>query len=177
VHSGSYYENVVVNKQLTLTSDGDPVVDAGGTGNAITLSWSADGCTLEGFVATNSTRGYPIFDVGIKVNSDGNTIEGNTVNGNAHGISLFSSSGNTISDNTASGNYFDGIRLEYSSGNTISDNIANGNNNGITIYSSSDNNIIIGNTARDNRDSGIKLGYYKGDNNTIEGNTVICNKL
>lgn len=56
VHSGTYYENVSVNKLLTLrgvdTGSGKPMVDAGGSGSAITLS--ADGITLEGFKATNS---------------------------------------------------------------------------------------------------------------------------
>lgn len=56
VHSGAYNENVNVTKQLILkgidTGSGKPVVDAGGSGSAITLS--ADGITLEGFTATNA---------------------------------------------------------------------------------------------------------------------------
>jgi nitrous oxidase accessory protein NosD len=61
VHSGTYYENVDVYKRLILrgmdTGGGMPVVDAGRNGNAITLS--ASGSTLDGFVVTNATRGYP----------------------------------------------------------------------------------------------------------------------
>jgi parallel beta-helix repeat protein len=52
VHSGVYYENVVVDKSVTLKGIGHPVVDANGSGSAITLS--ADGITLVGFTATNS---------------------------------------------------------------------------------------------------------------------------
>ena len=55
VHNGTYYENVTVNKQLTLRGVGNPVVDAGGRGNAIALS--AGNSTLEGVTATNSTQG------------------------------------------------------------------------------------------------------------------------
>ena len=71
VNSGTYYENVNVSKQLILrgvdTGSGTPVVDAGGIGNAITLS--ADGVTLDGFEAMNS--GYTrLIDAGIKVFSD-----------------------------------------------------------------------------------------------------------
>ena len=41
VDSGTYYENVNVSKQMILRGIGMPVVDAGGSGSAITLA--ADG--------------------------------------------------------------------------------------------------------------------------------------
>lgn len=47
VKSGTYFEKVKVNKKLTLRGIGNPVVDAGGSGSAITLV--EDGITLEGF--------------------------------------------------------------------------------------------------------------------------------
>src|SRR5660398_39633 len=49
VYSGTYYENVNVNRQLILRGIGMPVVNASGSGSAITLS--ADGITLMGFTA------------------------------------------------------------------------------------------------------------------------------
>ena len=128
VQSGTYYENVNVNKQLTLqgvdSGSGLPVVDAGGSGSAITLS--ANGCTLKDFVAMNSSTGQS----GIRVTSSSNTISGNTATGNPNsGIRLdFSSNGNTISSNTANINGV-GILLSSSSGNTISGNTATGNSN------------------------------------------------
>jgi len=120
VDSGTYYENVNVNKQLIVrgvdTGGGKPVVDAGGSGNAITLS--ADGITLEGFTATNSGSSYP--DAGIKVNSNNNTIMDNTVcNNNYGGIWLFESSNNTIIDNNVSNNDVGGIWLFESSNGTV----------------------------------------------------------
>ncbi|PXF53854.1 MAG: hypothetical protein C4B56_00170 [Candidatus Methanophagaceae archaeon] len=93
VDAGTYYENVVVNKSLTLKGIGMPVVDAGGSGSAITLS--ADGITLEGFTATNSGSSYP--DAGIKINSNNNAIMDNTVcNNNYGGIWLSESSNNNL---------------------------------------------------------------------------------
>ena len=53
VNSGIYKENVNVNKQLTLQGVSASVVDAGGSGDAITLS--ANGCTLQDLVAMNSS--------------------------------------------------------------------------------------------------------------------------
>ncbi|MCK4733646.1 MAG: hypothetical protein KAT65_14425, partial [Methanophagales archaeon] len=97
VEAGTYPENVNVYKQLILrgvdTGTGKPVVDADGSGNAITLS--ADGIMLEGFRATNSGSG--IWDAGVKVTSNNNTITGNNVsNNNRNGIYLQSSSNNKI---------------------------------------------------------------------------------
>ena len=111
VPGGTYYENVVVNKPgLKLKGDtacgGKPVVDAGGSGSTITLS--ADGCTVEGFVAKNSGASP---NAGIKVTSDGNTISGNIATDSNYGIQLYSSSDNTLSDNNATDNDGYGIYL------------------------------------------------------------------
>ncbi len=99
----TYYENVNVNKRLILSGidngAGQPVVDAGGSGSAITLY--ADRIMLEGFKVVNSGYLYP--DAGIRIISNNNTIAGNSINSsNGYGIYLYSSSNNVIYDN-----YFD----------------------------------------------------------------------
>ncbi len=106
VQSGTYYENVDVNKQLTLrgvdTGGGKPVVIAGGTGSAITLSagWS----TLEGFAAKNSGNNWQ--DAGIRINSNNNIVKNNLASDNYHGIELFNGNNNTLSGNTMIGNMY-----------------------------------------------------------------------
>jgi len=194
VDAGTYYEHVIVNKQLTLRGIGMPVVDAGGDGSAITLF--ADGITLEGFTATNSGSSWG--NAGIKVISNCNIITGNNAGSNGYGILLSSSSNNTITENNASNNGFNGIWLSSSSNNTITGNIANNNGhdgiflvssrsnntitgnsannngwNGIYLFDSSDNNIITGNTANNNSGTGILLGH--SNNNTITGNNATNN--
>jgi len=171
VQSGTYYENVNVNKALTLrgvdSGSGLPVVDAGRSGDAIILR--ANNCTLQDFVAMNSSG-----QSGIRVLSSYNTISGNTAVGNYYGIAIRSSSiGNTISGNTATDNSYYGILLDSSSGNTISDNIATGNSNGIYLYFSSIGNTISGNTATGNTNSGICISSSSG--NTISDNTAAGN--
>ena len=191
VKSGTYYENVNVNKQLTLrglnTGGGKPIVDANRSGGAITLS--ADGITLEGFAVTNSGSSYP--DAGIKVNSNNNaimdnmvcnnnyggmwlsessdnTIIGNNVSNNdVGGIWLFESRNNTLTNNTVNNNKCDGISLDYSSNNTLNRNTANHNYNGIWLSESS-NNTITGNTVSNNNRSGITL--EASNNNLIYNN-------
>ena len=93
VYSGIYNENVVVDKSVTLRGVGQPVVDAGGEGDAIRLT--AYGITLVGFNATNS--GSSCSYAGIKVTSNDNIITGNNViNNNEEDIRLWSSSNNKI---------------------------------------------------------------------------------
>ena len=204
VHSGTYYENVNVTKQLLTLRGVDsggsiPVVDAGGIRSAIILS--ADGISLEGFNATNSGRSWQTVDAGIGITSDGNTLVGNTASDNYCGIHLLSSSNNTITDNTAnsndglgggigihlssssnntitgnnaSSNYQYGIYLSCSSNNILTSNTANGNIHGIHLLSSS-NNTIAGNTASNNK-NGIHLDYscYY---DTSDNNTIMDNNV
>jgi parallel beta-helix repeat protein len=120
VHSGVYYENVVVDKSVTLKGIGHPVVDACGEGDAIRLT--ADGITLVGFTATNSGSSWG--GAGIMVISSDNIITGNNASNNNHdGIGLYSSNNNTITGNNVSNNNEEGIRLSSSSNNnTITGN-------------------------------------------------------
>jgi parallel beta-helix repeat protein len=143
VYSGVYYENVVVDKSVTVRGIGHPVVDANGNNTAITLT--ADGITLVGFNATNA--GSSGWDVGIKVTSNNNTITGNNVrNNNWGGIGLYDSSNN----NTITGN-----------------NICNNGGRGIHLYDSSNNNTVTGNVFVNDG-----LSVYFSYQNTVEDNTV-----
>ncbi|MCX9081282.1 MAG: right-handed parallel beta-helix repeat-containing protein [Candidatus Methanoperedens sp.] len=202
VQSGTYFENVKVNKKLTLRGIGMPVVDARGSGSAISLS--ANGITLEGFTATGGGS-YP--NAGIKVTSSNNTLIGNDVRSNhgngiflsysnnnklrgnnasnnrkdyedtiEAGIYLYSSSKNTLNGNTVSKNAGDeggyGIYLESSSKNTLNGNNASNNYEGISLESSS-NNTLTSNNANSNHGNGIFLSY--SSNNTLNGNTASNN--
>jgi parallel beta-helix repeat protein len=92
VYKGTYPERVNVTKQLILrgidSGSGKPVVDAGGSGSAITLS--ADDITLEGFTSTNADYGINLRD------SCNCTITGNNVCNNNYGINLSDSRNNKI---------------------------------------------------------------------------------
>ena len=160
VYSGTYFENVNVNKQLILrgvdTGDGNPMVN--GNGDAITLN--ADGITLDGFTAINASSPY----AGINVISNNNMISGNTASDNYRGIELSSSNNNTLSSNTVSNNSNTGITLWYSSNNTLSGNTASNNYLGIFLYSAS-NNTLSSNTVSNNLHAGICLS--SSSNNTL----------
>ncbi len=172
VDAGTYNENVDVNKRLTLRGIGVPVVDAGGSGSAITLS--SDGITLKEFTATNSGS-RP--EAGIKIISNNNIVTGNNaINNNGNGISLKYSSNNIITDNNASNNYDYGIRFWTSSNNnTIAGNTFSNNYwYGISHWYST-SNTISGNNVSNNKYSGFCL--WSSSNNVITGNTFVNNGL
>jgi nitrous oxidase accessory protein len=187
VYSGTYYENVNVNKQLILkgidTGGGKPVVDASGNGPAIILR--AGDSTLDGFKAVNSSNAIfppiPERNIGIFVfySSNNNTIINNTASGNEHGIYLSDSSyNNTLSNNNASNNEGNGIYLwdffggSSSYNNTLSNNIASSNKDtGIYVHSSN-NNTLRNNTASDNT---IGISLFSS-NNTFTNNLMTGNK-
>ena len=195
VDSGIYPENVNVNKQLTLRGIGMPVVDAWGSGSAITLA--ADGITLEGFTATGCVG---LNEAGIKVISNNNMLIGNNASNNSFGIWLESSKNNTLRENNANSNsdglHGVGIYLYDSSNNTLIGNNANSNYGygdysydygyqvgfgyGIYLYDSN-NNILISNTANSNygdgytEDSGYGIYLYDSSNNTLINNIANSN--
>ncbi|MCG2827430.1 MAG: right-handed parallel beta-helix repeat-containing protein, partial [Thermoplasmatales archaeon] len=176
VDSGTYYENVVVNKQLTLrgidTGAGMPVVDASWSGSAMIIS--ANGVFLKGFKMTSSGDRY---SVGIKVISNNNTIIGNIVSNNEWSGIQVSSRNNTIIGNNASNNEWYGIIIDSSNtiainNNTIINNTASNNRYGFHLSYSS-GNTIIGNTISNNYYNGIILDYSGGTtlrNNLMYGN-------
>ncbi|MGB3458461.1 MAG: NosD domain-containing protein [Halobacteriota archaeon] len=167
VYSGIYYENVVVTKSVTLMGNGQPVIDADGEGNAITLT--EDGITLVGFTATNSGSFWN--DAGIAVISNNNTITGSNASNNSYnGIGLYDfCNNNTITGNNVSNNNRSGISLYFSSNNFITGNNVSNNEAGISLSCFSNNNTITGNNVSNNR-AGIHLG--ESSNNTITGNNV-----
>jgi parallel beta-helix repeat protein len=123
VQSGTYYENVFVSRQITLkgvdTGKGLPIVDAKGSGSAITLT--ADGATLEGFKVTKSgTCGCG--NAGIRIMSNNSTIFDNTAYGNKYGIYCRNRIGNKIFQNNLEDN---DINAYDKGNNQWSENIGN----------------------------------------------------
>ena len=105
VKDGTYKENVLLNKRLTLIGDALPTIDAQGKGDAINIT--AEFCVVTGFRCVNA-RG----SAGIIVDSDWNRVENNTCEKNNYGICLNDSSNNSISNNSVINNKY-GISLYY----------------------------------------------------------------
>ncbi|HII07771.1 MAG TPA: hypothetical protein HA349_10800 [Methanotrichaceae archaeon] len=173
VGSGTYNENVVVNKSITLrgvnTGEGVPVVNAQGNGGTVVLK--ADGIVLEGLYITNAGP-YP--SAGIEVVSDDNMIAGNGIwNSDWVGIYLKGCTNTTISECISSNNGNDGILVFRAPGNFVRDNVVSNNgDDGIQLLNC-DNNRVEGNVVGNNTDVGILLDTSQ--NSVVIGNTLSYN--
>jgi len=200
VYSGTYFENVVINKDAISLMGEDrntTIIDGGGTGDVVYIS--AYGENISGFTIQHS-GGAQWVDAGIDVYTNWNNISGNIVKDNGlygiqltgssrniiygnlihnnydDGISiLYSSNYNTILNNTVDDNLGDGISIKYSSDNLVSQNIItnNHNNAGIVLYNSANNNTVCRNIIA-NYFQGI-ISKFSADNNIIYHNNFINN--
>jgi len=200
VPSGIYYENIVINKSISLIGEdkNTTIIDGGGTDDVIHLT--ADWVNISGFTIQNS--GQESFTGGIRMSSNHNTIIGNILSNNNYGISLFNSDYTTIKDNLIKDNIIWNnnksgiITHSYSNDNTIdSNNITNNENHGIRIPGN--DNTISSNNISNNGQTGIYLAYssntisdniisnndehgiqfYRANYNTIEGNNILNNSV
>jgi len=189
--SSPYYENVVVNKSISLVGEDKDttVIDGIESGDVVYIS--ADWVNINGFTIQNSrwdAAGIKIFSnhtiitgntitsnngngISLRNSSGNNIIIGNNISKNDYGILLYGSNGNILTGNNITNNSWDGIHLEDSSSNNITgNNISNNGFNGIMLGYS--NNIITDNNISSNHEFGILL---IGFGNIVTGNNISNN--
>jgi len=163
VHIGTYYENLVINKKISLIGENKvtTIIDGSGGENGITIlvNW----VNFSGFTVQNCEM-YGIDGIeGVYMNIPSYTI-----------INNVSSNYINVSGNIIINNDWDGIFFGSSNNNTISSNIIENNNkSGITIWD--DNNTIFGNTITGNKEFGIWLLNSK--NNIVFKNAINKNRI
>ncbi|MGC9517091.1 MAG: hypothetical protein ACP5C3_05250 [Methanomicrobiales archaeon] len=182
VYTGTYTEDVIVNKKLIIqTNNGDNVeLKPTNTGFKILKDLSGDGSgsTITGFLITNSPTG-----IGINISADNCIVDKNKIIGGKTGI-FVSNSNNTIINNVISGQSENGVEGNLTggffkfNGNIISDIIGTGSANGITVTI---NGTLASLTATGNTISninafggsayGIQIGKSKG----ADGNPEVVN--
>lgn len=170
VFDGIYYENIILNKQITLIGNGstNTIIDAFGKGDVVIIS--ADWVNMSGFTVTGSGSHH---DAGVHIISSYNTIFDNDCFNNYLGIRLVSSNYNFIYNNILNLNDDEGIYLSSSNYNILSNN--NCSNNGCSgrmgsfNLVSSNSNTISNNTCSNNDYSGFYLSSSR--NNIIQNNT------
>lgn len=100
VWSGTYNENVVINKQLTITGNGSAttVINGGGLGPAVNIT--AGGVYLRGFNITGT-----VAQIGVLLyHVSGCHIENNTIYGNLEGVRLDGAANNVLKNNDVKSN-------------------------------------------------------------------------
>lgn len=142
VSSGTYVENLKIDKQIRIWSDSrkseDTIIKAAAPAKS-TVEISGDRVSFSGFGVEGSEKAQISLtgakncfinnnrvqkaEFGILLNnSQSNTVSDNTITLNEKGIKLESSDSNTIQDNIIAYNYVFGISLEGSSRNIIYNN-------------------------------------------------------
>jgi len=145
VNKGIYYENIVINKSVSLVGEDRDytIIEGKGFGNVISLIGKS--ISITGF--TIGYSGNKIGDSGINLqNSRDSSISNNKIMNNRDGIGIYASSFNVISDNVIYSNSNYGIGLFLSSANVISSNSISLNSYyGIYLAFYSLNNVIYHN--------------------------------
>jgi len=189
VFNGTYYENIVVDKSITITGEGKTNTIIDGNEITCTVGILADGVHFSGFTIQNAGRVEEIKmrDVTLYVRSNENTISGNIFicepepisDMNNRGIFLFNSSNNLLSQNVINKNFYKGINLCNSHNNEIIDNVITGLIRGLRGSATaidvedSSNNIIKRNEISKNN-IGISLSE---NNNITSDNQIIKNNF
>jgi len=131
--AGTYYENVVVNKTVTLVGESRKctIIDGNKTAEAVTIV--SNDTSLSGFTVQSSA---PLI-VAIRLENVSHvTIVDNTITNSFSGLILSLSSSNTISHNNITGNTFRNS-FANSSDNILTDNTIDG----LSIWSSNNNTL------------------------------------
>jgi len=149
ISSGTYYENVVVNKTVSLVGENrsTTIVDGNGTGSVVTVTH--DNVNITGFTIRNS----------------GSTISGTVPD---TGISINNVSNCNVSRNILTHNYV-GIFVRPSRSTWFANNVITHNHIGIDINNQSTYNIISGNSLQENN---VSIHVYYADFNAFFENNL-----
>jgi parallel beta-helix repeat protein len=186
VDAGTYYENVVVNKSISLVGagSGSTIIDANGTGSAVEIS---NNVTLSGFTLRNAGDGIQL-DGGENCYISDNQIINNTYGINLEcsvasptfsvitrnyitesniGIYALEAYSTTITANTIANSSFMGIKLFASEYNTFFNN--NFVNNSIQVFNSGESGDWPNIWDNGNSSGGNFWSDYKGTDTHDDG--------
>lgn len=166
VHSGTYLENVTIDKPISLVGENKSTTVIDGSGSETTIFIDSDWVNVSELTIENEL----FSGVGVRLYiSDSCRIANNVIKAPSTGISLFVSYHNTIIANTVNSTSSSGIYLSASWWNDITHNNVSSRTYGIygIRLQSSNNNVIANNLV-----SGSSLGVYLGGahRNIIDSN-------
>ena len=165
VSSGTYHENLFINKNLTLIGEDkvNTIIVGSGCGSTV-IQVNLTTVNISGFTITNGTNGIMLETC------NGSIIRDNNINADTTGIWLYHSNNNTVSDNFASNDSYCGILLcGHSSENIIIRNTIKDNAIGIALTGWE--NLIYHNNFINNQNQTEMIESHNNTwDNSLEGN-------
>jgi len=165
VEAGTYYEDVVVNKSLTLLGENKDTTTVVGSPGNTAFRIESNFVHLSGFTIRNGNTGIWLTAQNVTIND---LI---IINSTSQAVQV-SYSGNII-NNCFISHSGTGI-LVYGNNHTIEQNVVTNNSEAIQLSYSSSNNNVRGNIVIDNDGTGIYV--QSSDNNTISTNEIANNR-
>ncbi len=182
VHSGTYTEDVIVNKKLSIQANTGDRVEINSTNTAFTVvndsTGDGSGSTIDGFIINNSPQGTCV-----NVSADNCTVKNNEIKGGKTGIAV-SGGSTTIANNIISGQSETGILGNLShgfftvTGNYISNLMGEGSINGITVSTNgslTDFNLNGNTLSHISAPNGAVFGFQLGKSKGADGNPEVAN--
>lgn len=167
VYSGTYYENIEIDRSLTMTGEGSGTKNIiGADSNKNTIVISVDNVYIAGFTVDNNVGKTNHYHCIFLNSVSGCTITNNIIEKGEYGLYLLSSDGNTINGNTLQNNNQKGIRLSNSNSNTIQGNVIQNIGDGVYLLSSNSNEIY----QNDIKGNARGLWLHSSNNNIIYKN-------
>ena len=172
VYSGTYHENVIVDKTVTLIgkSPESTTIDGEGEGDVVTIT--ADWVNISNFRVIGSGESWQ--NAGIIIDSNHNSLINNSCSDHVNGTGIYlsqDSHSNIISNNNCSNNGNIGVYVYWSEYNILMDNTFSNNYRGISLHWYSNYNTVTNNTCNGNYYAGISIAMYCV-NNEINNNIL-----
>lgn len=169
VYTGTYNENLVINKSINLIGENkdDTIIVGDGDNDGIYIG--ANQINVSGFTVNSG-----IGTRAVRIVTSFNAISDNNLSDNSWGIYMENAPNNVISENII-GNNIEGIQMWNSDECSISENIIYSNNShsNFGVYSDSCNHTIFSDNTVFTSKRGIQ--FISSDYLTISGNTIHSN--
>ena len=168
-----YYENVRVNKSITLMGENKETTVIDGRNIGFVVNVPVQYVTITGFKIINSGTGSGFAGVYVH-HANHCLISGNIIENNHYGIFEEDSTYCNITKNIVNNNYYRGIVITSPFAHISKNVVTNTSWIGIDIHRITDSLICEMNHIESNGYTGIYL--YKSNSNTIRNNNFIRNK-
>ena len=147
IFNGTYHENILINKTITLLGENKNNTILDGTGFEEVINITANNVKIINLTIQNGVYGIELYQI------KNSTIKNSIITNNSEGIQFYNSHSNVIAKNNITSNKYYGISIH----NFENKNISSNNNH---IY----NNNFINNTAYDECTNIWDNGFISGGN-------------